>query len=204
MQQRATAAIPRLVLSTAGRMLREVSVDRPRLSIGRRAYNDLMLDDLTVSGEHAVLHRVRGETVIQDLNSRNGTLVDGVPVTRRALVDGDHIEIGVYTLLFRVDPSTGAGHGVPESIVARLVRLSGSGAGEVQPIDRPIVSVGSGTGQVAVIARRRTGYVITHLEGPTCPLVNGESIGLVSHPLNPMDLVELGGTIYQFHVEPYP
>lgn len=204
MQQRATAAIPRLVLSTANRILRHVPIDRPRLTIGRRPYNDLMLDDLTVSGEHAVLHRTDGETVIQDLNSRNGTLVDGVPVERRVLVDGDRIEIGVYHLLFRVDRPDGSEAAGPPAGAARLVTLSGGLAGEVLPIDRPIVSVGHGTGQVAVIARRRTGHVITHLEGPTYPLVNGESIGLIAHPLQSLDLVELAGTIYQFHVDPPP
>ena len=207
MQQRETAAIPKLVLSTAHRLLRRIAIDKPSLSIGRRPYNDVMLDDLTVSGEHAVLRTSNGESTIHDLNSRNGTLVNGVPVSQRTLVDGDRIEIGIYRLHYVVERAPAE---VPEppplepGTVARVVMLAGPQAGSTLRIERPIVSVSNGSGQVAVIARRRAGYVITHLEGPTYPLVNGESIGLVAHPLRQDDLIELAGTIFQFHSDPPP
>jgi len=84
---------------------------------------------------------------------------------------------------------------------ARVEVLSGPNAGRTQRIDRAIVSVTNGAGQVAVIARRRNAFYVTHLEGPTYPLVNGESIGLVTHPLRQDDLIELGGTIFRFQAE---
>ncbi len=207
MQQRETAAIPKLVLSTAHRLLRRIVIDKPRLTIGRRPYNDVMLDDLTVSGEHAVLHTVRGESTIHDLNSRNGTLVNGVPVTQRTLVDGDRIEIGIYRLHYVLEraPADGAESSAADPhAAAHVVMLAGPQAGTTVRLERPIVSLASGSGQVAVIARRRAGYVITHLEGPTYPLVNGESIGLVARPLKQDDLIELAGTIFQFHSDPPP
>lgn len=207
MQQRETAAIPKLVLSTAHRLLRRILIDKPRLTIGRRPYNDVMLDDLTVSGEHAVLHTRAGESVIHDLSSRNGTLVNGVPVTQRALADGDRIEIGIYRLHYVVERAATETLELPplDSLVpARVAVLSGHHAGSSVRLDRPIVSLTNGSGQVAVIARRRSGYVVTHLEGPTYPLVNGESIGLIAHPLKQDDLVELAGTIFQFHADPPP
>ncbi len=207
MQQRETAAIPKLVLSTAHRLLRRIAIDKPSLSIGRRPYNDVMLDDLTVSGEHAVLHTSNGESTIHDLNSRNGTLVNGVPVSQRTLVDGDRIEIGIYRLHYVVERAPAEAPEPPPlepGTIARVVMLAGPQAGSTLRIERPIVSVSNGSGQVAVIARRRAGYVITHLEGPTYPLVNGESIGLVAHPLRQDDLIELAGTIFQFHSDPPP
>jgi hypothetical protein len=88
--------------------------------------------------------------------------------------------------------------------LARLVMLAGLQAGSTVRLERPIVSVSNGSGQVAVIARRRAGFVLTHLEGPTYPLVNGEAIGLVAHPLKQDDLIELAGTIFQFHSDPPP
>jgi len=204
MQQRETTAIPQMVLSTAQRVLRRIVVDQPRMTIGRRPYNDVMLDDLTVSGEHAVLHTSAGESVIHDLQSRNGTLVNGVPVMQRALVDGDRIEIGIYRLHYVIEQvPADAGAGAPDDarMLARLEVLSGPGVGRTQRIDRSIVSITNGTGQVAVIARRRNAFHVTHLEGPTYPLVNGESIGLVTHPLRQDDLIELGGTIFRFQAE---
>lgn len=220
MQSRETTAIPNLVLTSGVRLLRRIAIDRPRLTIGRRAYNDVQLDDLTVSGEHAVLHTLGTESVIHDLNSRNGTLVNGVPVMQRVLVAGDRIEIGVYRLQYVLEPARDdnpaeAPDGaltepvpepgvalVPSAAGACVKVLSGHGAGCTIRLQRPIVSVSNGAGQVAVIARRRAGHHITHLEGPAYPLVNGESIGLGARPLRHLDLIELAGTILQFHAQP--
>jgi pSer/pThr/pTyr-binding forkhead associated (FHA) protein len=212
MHSRDTLVTPKLVLSTATRLIRRIAVDRPRLTIGRRPNNDVMLDDLTVSGEHAVLHTAAGETVIHDLNSRNGTLVNGVPVLQQVLVEGDRVEVGIYRLhyvLERAADPTPAGAGAAGDTglaatpaTARVRVLSGPHAGTVLRIDRPIVSITNATGHVAVIARRRNGFHVTHLEGTSYPLVNGESIGLVAHPLSNDDLIELAGTIFQFQAEP--
>jgi hypothetical protein len=206
MQQRAAAAVPKLVLSTGDRLLRRIVIDKPRLTIGRRPFNDLMLDDLTVSGEHAVVHTTAGASAIHDLRSRNGTLVNGVAVTQRTLADGDCIDIGIYRLHYVLErePAEGAHGSMPDRpmpdgrAAPTLAVLSGSQAGGTVRLERPIVSIADAAGQVAVVAHRRTGWVITHLEGSSCPLVNGESIGLTSHPLRPDDLIELGGTIFRF------
>jgi hypothetical protein len=205
MQQRETTAVPKLVLSTAQRTLRRIVIDKPRLTIGRRPYNDVMLDDLTVSGEHAVLHTNVGGSTIHDLNSRNGTLVNGTPVMQRALSDGDRIDVGIYRLHYVIErvPAETADPAAPAGI-AHVSVLSGPQAGRTIVLDRAIVSLNNGAGHVAVIARRRGGHVVTHLEGPSYPLVNGEPIGLVSHPLADHDLVELAGTIFQFHLHPPP
>jgi FHA domain len=200
MQQRETTASPRLLLSTASQHLRQIVIDKPRLTIGRRPYNDIMLDDLTVSGEHAVLLTRAGASVIEDLRSRNGTLVNGEPVIQRALLDGDRIEIGIYRLQYVIEPLSPEGDRPPEW--ACVEALSGDGAGKVIAIDRPIVSLSNASGQVAVIARRRNGFFITHLEGATFPLVNGEPTGLISCLLRADDLIELAGTIFRFSFEP--
>ncbi|MEI6546978.1 MAG: FHA domain-containing protein [Burkholderiales bacterium] len=200
MQQRETTARPRLLLSTASQQLRQIVIDKPRITIGRRPYNDIMLDDLTVSGEHAVLLTRAGASVIEDLRSRNGTLVNDEPVIQRALLDGDRIEIGIYRLQYVIEPLIPEGDRPPEW--ACLEALSGDGAGKVIAIDRPIVSLSDASGQVAVIARRRNGFFITHLEGTTFPLVNGEPTGLISCLLRADDQIELAGTIFRFSFEP--
>jgi predicted component of type VI protein secretion system len=202
MQQRETTAVPQMVLSTSQRVLRRIVVDQPRMTIGRRPYNDVTLDDLTVSGEHAVLHTSGGESVIHDLQSRNGTLVNGAPVMQRVLAAGDRIEIGIYRLHYVIEPVPADRAPATPPAAARVEVLSGPEAGRVQRIDREIVSIADGAGQVAVIARRRDGYYVTHLEGPAYPLVNGDAIGLITHPLRHDDLIELGGTILRFRTEP--
>jgi pSer/pThr/pTyr-binding forkhead associated (FHA) protein len=200
MQQRETTASPKLLLSTASQHLRQIVIDKPRLTIGRRPYNDIMLDDLTVSGEHALLLTRAGASVIEDLRSRNGTLVNDEPVIQRALLDGDRIEIGIYRLQYVIEPLIPEGDRPPEW--ACVEALSGDAIGKVIAIDRAIVSLSNASGQVAVIARRKNGFFITHLEGTTFPLVNGESTGLISRLLRDDDLIELAGTIFRFSYAP--
>ena len=200
MQQRETTASPKLLLSTASQQLRQIVIDKPRLTIGRRPYNDIMLDDLTVSGEHALLLTRAGASVIEDLRSRNGTLVNDEPVIQRALLDGDRIEIGIYRLQYVIEPLIPEGDRPPEW--AGVEALSGDAIGKVIAIDRAIVSLSNASGQVAVIARRKNGFFITHLEGTTFPLVNGESTGLISRLLRADDLIELAGTIFRCSYAP--
>ena len=200
MQQRETTASPKLLLSTASQHLRQIVIDKPRLTIGRRPYNNIMLDDLTVSGEHALLLTRAGASVIEDLRSRNGTLVNDEPVIQRALLDGDRIEIGIYRLQYVIEPLITEGDRPPEW--ACVEALSGDAIGKVIAIDRAIVSLSNASGQVAVISRRKNGFFITHLEGTTFPLVNGESTGLISRLLRDDDLIELAGTIFRFSYAP--
>lgn len=251
----------RLFLAAGAVELRAITLVSNMLTIGRRPYNDLQLDDLTVSGEHALLRVRAGGVSIHDLDSRNGTLVNGLAVKQRDLVDGDIVDIGIYRLRFEaaraagsepaaealpvpgaasVPEATGAAseqpgdrHGAPgrpaasarvaapggpppsgEPAVpaaaavdgevappAHLVCLSGAQAGQMQPLDRSINRVAGSVGQVAVISRRKGGYFITHLEGLTFPLVNGEPIGLTAHRLNDSDLIELAGTMLRFRLD---
>ncbi len=200
MQQRETTDAVRLVLSSGALVLRSVRLDKPELTIGRRPYNDIQLDDLTVSGEHAVVRKQDDGHALIDLHSRNGTLVNGVRVRDHRLRHGDRIAIGVYRISFLTDGVISdpglAAFGRPRFPVIEM--MNGPQAGHRMVLDRPIMSLGRSGSQVAVVARRADAYTITHLEGPSFPLVNGESIGLVPRALAADDLIELGGTIMRF------
>ncbi len=201
MQQREKAVAAKLVLSFGDLVLRSIPITKESITIGRRPYNDVALDDLTVSGEHAVILASDAERIIKDLGSRNGTQVNGLPIQSRRLEHADLIEIGIYRLRYLVDrrpamPANPDG----SAALAYLEWLSGPERGREQPLERPIVSVTGGVNQVAAVSRRKNGFFITHLEGLAFPLVNGESIGLVSHPLADSDLIELAGTMLRFRL----
>ncbi len=187
----------------------KIEITKARLTIGRRSYNDLELIHATVSGEHAVIHVQRGEILVHDLNSRNGTLVNGQSVMQHALTHGDEIEIGIYRLrLFVQRRGNGGYEPAPQIQNAMLVPIAQndqsnqSNANASQPIDlkRPITSIGQHGQHVAVIARRRNGFFITHLEGINYPTVNGESIGLAAFPIENDDIVDIGGVVYRLQV----
>lgn len=75
-----------------------------RVSIGRDSANDLSNPDHLLSRRHCLL-AIQGENfILRDLGSKNGTLVNGVPITEQILHDGDHITIGESVLLFQLDP----------------------------------------------------------------------------------------------------
>lgn len=201
MQQHERTASAKLILSFGELVLRSIPIVTDSVTIGRRPYNDVALDDLTVSGEHAVIMSVDGARTIKDLNSRNGTYVNGAPTRAHRLEHGDVIEVGIYRLRYLVDQRL-AGDDSRRAGAAHLERLSGPDRGGEQPLDRPIVSIVGGTGhQLAVVARRRSGYFLTHLEGPAFPLLNGAPTGLTPHPLSDGDLIELSGTMLRFRLK---
>lgn len=97
----------RVVLSLDGVVLREINLSKDRTTIGRRSHNDVVIDNLAVSGEHAVIFLSAGDSYLEDLGSTNGTTVNGQPIKKHLLQSGDTIEIGKYKLRFLADGATG-------------------------------------------------------------------------------------------------
>ena len=85
-----------------GRLV-DVKLDSERVTIGRRADNDLCLPYPAVSGEHAAVVTILADSFLEDLGSTNGTLVNGKPVAKHFLRDGDHIDIGKHKIVYVVD-----------------------------------------------------------------------------------------------------
>ena len=98
-------AVPRLVLSLDGVVLREVNLTKDRTTIGRRSHNDLVIDNLAVSGEHAVMIMSGSDVYLEDLGSTNGTTVNGQPIKKHLLQHADMVEIGKYRIRFLVNGS---------------------------------------------------------------------------------------------------
>ncbi|MDR1163258.1 MAG: FHA domain-containing protein [Candidatus Accumulibacter sp.] len=89
-----------LVLSMDGLVLKEIELNKERVTIGRRPSNDIKIDNLAISGEHAVVVTILNDSFLEDLNSTNGTLVNGRPIRKHVLIDGDMIEMGKYKLKY--------------------------------------------------------------------------------------------------------
>ncbi len=96
----------KLVVSLDGVVIKEVQVTKDRTTLGRRPYNDIVIDNLAVSGEHAVLQLVSGSVFIEDLNSTNGTYINGKAVKKQLLQHNDTVEIGKYKIKFLADEGT--------------------------------------------------------------------------------------------------
>ena len=90
----------KLILSMDGLVLKEIPLTKERTTIGRKPHNDIQIDNLAVSGEHAVIVTILNDSFLEDLGSTNGTLVNGQPVKKHFLQNNDVIELGKYKLKY--------------------------------------------------------------------------------------------------------
>jgi pSer/pThr/pTyr-binding forkhead associated (FHA) protein len=83
-----------------GLVLKEIPLNKERMTIGRRASNDIQIDNLAISGEHAAVVTILNDSFLEDLNSTNGTLINGQPAKKHFLKNNDVIELGKYKLKY--------------------------------------------------------------------------------------------------------
>lgn len=249
----------KLILSLEGQVIREIELNKERMTIGRKSHNDIPIENLAVSGEHATITTILNDSFLEDLDSTNGTLVNGTPVKKHVLQNGDVIEIGKFRLEYsnpqasqeapdfertmilrspvapapkpaeappadfartRIDeaplamPAPAASvplpappkaqpapaQAAPEAPVraAAIQVLTGANAGKELELTKSLTSLGKPGVQVAVIAKRPHGYFITHVQGASFPVVNGQTLDAQPRPLNDHDIIELAGTKMEF------
>ena len=97
----------KLIMSLDNAVIREMSLDKERVTIGRKAHNDIQIDNLAVSGEHALIVTILNDSFLEDLGSTNGTLVNGNPIKKHILQNNDVVEIGKYKLKYMTESPTG-------------------------------------------------------------------------------------------------
>ena len=199
--------MPKMIVSIDSVVIKEVQLTKDRTTLGRRPYNDIVIDNLAISGEHAVLQLSGSEVYLEDLNSTNGTYVNGKAAKKQQLLrNGDTVEVGKYKIKFISDAVDDAS---PKSAPAGLTEdtanipqaaikvLSGAAAGRQVPLTKPVTTIGKPGIAVAAITRQQRGFVI-HVEGGGNPALNGRPFGAEPVPLKNGDLIELAGTQMQF------
>jgi pSer/pThr/pTyr-binding forkhead associated (FHA) protein len=218
--------MPKMIVSIDGVVIREVQVTKDRTSVGRRPYNDVVIDNLAVSGEHAVLQMSGNEVYLEDLNSTNGTFVNGKAVKKQLLNDSDMVEIGKYKIKYVNEASSGAVDKAIKSLsrpaplsatpatepaaalpplgdagsggAAAIKVLSGAAAGREVALVKVVTTIGKPGVAVAAITKRPHGFVVVHVEGGSKPTLNGAKIGAEPVLLSHGDVLELAGTKMQF------
>jgi pSer/pThr/pTyr-binding forkhead associated (FHA) protein len=98
----------KLILSMDGLVLKEIQLSKERTTIGRKPHNDIQIDNLAVSGEHAVIVTILADSFLEDLGSTNGTFVNGKTVKKHFLQNNDVIELGKYKLKYISEALPGA------------------------------------------------------------------------------------------------
>src|SRR6478609_6414628 len=96
--------MPELVLKLGDNVLQNYVFDKDVMSIGRSRDNDIVVENLSVSRNHARIRRQNGKYILTDLNSANGTYVNGVKVSKTEIVNDDVISVGKHRLHFADQP----------------------------------------------------------------------------------------------------
>ena len=214
--------MPKLIVSIDGVVIKEVTLAKDRTTLGRRPYNDIVIDNLAISGEHAVLHMIGNDVYLEDLNSTNGTYVNARAIKKQALEHNDVVEVGKYKIRYlsgyaasaetpaparsviesppapvplSSDPTVPAPLGGMSSVAVIRV-LSGIGAGRELSLQKVVTTIGKPGVAVAAVTRRLHGYVVAPVDGGTT--LNGEPLGKEPVALQDGDMLELAGTKMQF------
>jgi len=165
----------KLVLLVPNGTTLDVPLRRERVTIGRRADNDVCLPNLAVSGEHAVVVTILTDSFLEDLGSTNGTLVNGKPIAKHFLRDGDLIDIGRHKLLYFVDDEAIP----PAGILKKAIREAVGDLGDKVEMAKPIVRT------------RRASPAVVRPDGatPAAPAKGDEStqrnLAVAANPISP-------------------
>ena len=93
----------RLILSLEGQVMAEYNMNKERYTVGRLPDNDIRIDNAAVSGHHSLVINILNDSFLEDLNSTNGTYVNGKLIKKHALQHGDVITVGHHQLRFMED-----------------------------------------------------------------------------------------------------
>src|ERR1700756_2361615 len=125
----------RLVLSLDGQVMAKNNMNKERYTIGRLPDNDIRIDNAAVSGHHSLIINILNDSFLEDLNSTNGTYVNGKLIKKHALQHGDVITCGHHQLRF-VDAQTGATE--PDEFEKTMViQPSGALEDKIRAISKP-------------------------------------------------------------------
>ena len=118
----------RLILSLDGQTLAEYNMTKERYTVGRLPDNDIRIDNAAVSGHHSLIINILNDSFLEDLNSTNGTYVNGKLIKKHALQHGDVITVGHHQLRYVDDQAQQA----PEDEFEKTMVIQPSGQMEKQ------------------------------------------------------------------------
>jgi len=217
----------KLVLTLNSEVISEHEINGDETTIGRRFANDIHIDNLGVSGSHAKVVFFGNDAFIEDLNSTNGTFINGARIEKQLLKDNDVITIGKYQLQYkagakaeqdefeqtvilkpddiRMEPTGSAAKAEAEkptaaSGQAKLIVASGPSQGKSMQLAKTVTRLGKPGQQSSAIAKRPQGYFFVNLggEGMPTPSLNGKKLSVGATRLNESDLITIGNIELRF------
>lgn len=203
--------MPQLIATVEGVEIKHVYLTKDRTTLGRKESNDIVLDNLVVSGAHCVFElKGLADVSIEDLGSTNGTFVNNKRVKQSTrLQDGDTIAIGHFRIQY-LTASGDSGFGQTTAFDSQLAAtatlhasfqvLNGSSKGLEVPVVKAVTTFGKPGVTVVAVSHRRSGFFVAHLDGAVVPSLNERKLGPDPVMLSDQDVLELAGTRMKFQL----
>ena len=201
----------KLVVRLNDQIVEEIVLKQGDMTVGRRPGCDIFLDNLAVSGNHASIFTVGDDSFIQDLDSTNGTLINGKRITKHHLKHGDVIVIGKHSLAYHsakaekpvdefaktvvINPKTVE----PAEPVASIFILSGANSGKRIDLTKKVTNLGKMGKPAGVITRNSGKYILSAAKGGDTPKLNGKPVVSAGETLRHGDIIEVGEARLQFN-----
>jgi pSer/pThr/pTyr-binding forkhead associated (FHA) protein len=215
--------MPKLVVGRRGATLGSWFIEDKRVTIGRAEGTDIRIEDQAVSKQHAAIEVMGADHMLLDLDSANGTFVNGVKVARHLLRHGDVVEIldfqlryvdhksvvvgeGDRTMVFRNSQLDLPAAAAPAPAIAARASAIALPIGLLEPVeevgangslrlDRTLTPLGDREKDYAAVLRRPSGFAIARVNG-RAPRVDGKSISEGWQHLRDGAIIEIGGEKY--------
>ncbi len=143
----------KLILTLDGQELAQYELEKERYTLGRLSDNDIHIDNMAVSGHHALILNILKDSFLEDLNSTNGTYVNGKLIKKHALQDGDVITIGRHQLKYLSGRNKENDDEFERTMVIKPGAASQPGAPSLDSVNRAIAQSGAGSAPVGETAK---------------------------------------------------
>ncbi len=181
----------KIVITSEDNQVKEIELVKERVTIGRKAYNDIVVDSRAVSGQHATITVMLDDAILEDLGSTNGTFIRGEKVFRQKLVDGDIIVIANAELKYVASPAKPMPTG-------KIEVLSGSHKGKKLALNKPLTTIGKPGSAVMAVTYAGGAYTASQIDGEIGPSINGVQLQTEPRRLAHGDMIDLAGTRMTF------
>lgn len=169
----------KLVLSLNGAVQGEFQLNKERMTVGRKPDNDIQIDNLAVSGKHALVITILDDSFLEDLGSTNGTYVNGKLIKKHALRDGDVIGIGKHELKYVNEHATADDEEFEKTMIIRPGTASAAvaaakAAESAQPAPAPAAAPMPAQAPAAAAAPANSGMPLGKLHVLNGPIAGKE------------------------------
>lgn len=183
--------MPKIIVTLEDQVVQEVELVKERVTIGRKAYNDIVIDHRACSGEHAIVTVMHNDAILEDLGSTNGTFLDGKKIFREKLVNGTAVKIATYTLTYLATAAKPQPSG-------RIEVTSGAHTGKSLALNKPLTTLGKPGAAVIAITFASGTYRAACIDGDKSASVNGRALEAATCLLADGDEINLSGTKMTF------